>query len=126
MTAEELAIFNSPHKGAYSYTDYNRVGEAMTELQGLLSGIGITVTITARTDWAATDNITATDRAAYLADLNTIKDAFYGTTELPEAWDKITLEDANNVEKMLLEIEWNIYCMLASVIYAGEAVSGEF
>ena len=125
MTLAELAVFTAPHKGAYSYADYNRVGEAVEDLAEILELNGIGVSVTAKTDWTPTDNITQSDRATYLADLNALKDAFYGTTELPTAWENITFEDANNAEKLLLEIAQNVYCMQASFTYSGEVYSGE-
>lgn len=125
-SAEKLGFNMALSKGGYNYTDYNRVGLAVAELAGMLNDNGISVSVTAKSDWTERDNITASDRAAYLADLNALKDAFYGTIELPEAWENLTFEDANNAEKLLLEIEWNIYCMLAGFIYSGEYACGEY
>lgn len=127
MTASERLGFSMAlNRGAYNYTDYNRVGAAVAELAGMLNANGYAVSVTAKSDWTEDDNIAGADRAAYLADLEALKEVFYGTTALPDAWENITFEDANNVEKLLLEIEWNIYCMLASFIYSGEAFCGEF
>ena len=127
MTSAELTSFvSTEHKGSYSYTDYNRVGAAVAELAGVLNDNGYSVSVTAKSDWTESDNLPATARAAFLADLETLKTAFYGTTALPDAWENITFEDANNAERLLIEIEWNIYCMLASFIYSGEAFCGEF
>lgn len=125
MTPAELAAFSAPHKGGYCYADYNRVGQAVAELALMLNDNGYSVTVTAKSDWTVADNITASDRAAYLADLNAIKNALCGAAELPLVWESIAFEDANNAERVLLEVEWNIYCMLAGFTYSGEVYSGE-
>lgn len=126
MTAAELATFNDSHKGSYNYTDYNRVGKAVKELADHLTENGYSVSVTAKSDWTEADNLTAADRAAYLADLNALKDIFFGTTPLPSEWSNITFEDANNAEKLLLEIAYNINCMQSSFVYSGESYAGEF
>lgn len=126
MTAAEKTAFNAGLKGGFGWTDYNRIGESIQELSGLLSGLGYTISVTAKADWAEDEFPNEAAKAALLADLEALKSAMYGTILLPSVWNYLTYEDANNVERLLVEVEKNIYLISTSYIYCGEAYSGEF
>lgn len=122
---EDKARFLMPLKGAYNYTDLNRVGHNIDHLSGLLNGYGYAVTVNPKTNWEQKDIPRQTDMTLYLADLNALKSAFYGTTELPGAMDNLNYEDANNIEKLLLEIEEYINRMIAGFRKCGTFKSGQ-
>lgn len=126
MTTAEKALINSGHKGGFGWADYNRIGSAIQELAGLLNNLGYAVAVTARDDWAEGESPNATARAALLVDLNALKNKLYGTFLLPAMWEYLTFEDANNAERLLLQIEKNIYAIGASYVFCGEAYAGEF
>jgi hypothetical protein len=111
--------------GFYTHTDLNRVGGNIQHLADLLNGYGYLVSVSPKTDWAIDDVPRAADMALYLADLNALKSAFYGTTELPGAMDNLNYEDANNIEKLLLEIERNITWMATGFRKCGTFRSGQ-
>lgn len=124
-TSAEWSEWLSPLKGAYNAADLNRVGQAIQYLADLLNSYGYSATISPKTDWVISDIPRAADVTQYIADLNTLKNAFYGTTELPDSMNNLTVTAANNIEKLLLEIEDYITNMAAAFVYSGEVYSGE-
>jgi len=100
-------------RGAYNYVDFNRVGEAIQYLAGLLNANGYYVAVSARTDWAVGDKPRTSAAAAYLADVAAIKAIFYGTTPLPPSMNKLTYVGANNIEALLWEVERYLNLMVA-------------
>lgn len=122
-TAEDVRLKTA--KGHYNHTDLNRVGHNIDYLAGLLNSYGYSVAVNPKTDWTIDDIPRAADMTLYLADLETLKAAFYGTTALPDSMDNLTTEAANNIEKLLCEIERNITNMTVAWHYSGELYSGE-
>jgi hypothetical protein len=120
-----IDVINKTEKGFYNHTDLNRVGHNVDYLSGMLNGYGYSVTVTPKKDWTIEDIPRASDMAQYLADLNALKDKFYGMTPLPESMSKIDYEDANNIEKLLLEIETYINRMIEGFRFCGTFYSGQ-
>lgn len=75
--------------------------------------------------WYDSDIPRIADMAEYLANLEALKAALYGTVTLPGSMDNLTPETANNIEKLLCEIERNITNMTAAWHYSGELYCGE-
>ncbi len=98
--------------GYYNTTDLNRVGEAVQYLADLLNGYGYAATVDPKTNWAVGDIPRDSEMARYLGDVQSVKSAFYGTTPLPESMEHINFTDANNIEKLLEEIETYITRMV--------------
>lgn len=111
--------------GHYTYDDLNRVGGDMRYLADLLVSYGYTVTVTAKSDWTAGGVPRSADMVTYIADLEALKSAFYGTTALPEGMERIDYRDANNIEKLLEEIETYINRMVAGFRKCGTFKSGQ-
>ena len=130
-TSEDVAFallnpdYPFPAKGAYNAADLNRVGHNVDYLAGVLNGYGYLVSVSPETDWTISDIPRASDMAQYLADLNAIKDKFYGTTPLPASMNDLTHTDANNIEKLLEEIEPYINRMVAGFRKCGTFKSGQ-
>lgn len=121
-------VTNRENGAQYSLEDINRVGTDVQHLSDLLNGYGYSVTVNPKTDWAQTDapdRPNQTDMTTYLADVAAIKMAFYGTQTIPAVMDKMFPEDANNIEKLLVEVEGYINNMVAAFWYSGEIYSGE-
>ena len=86
MTADEQAEWLAGMKGAYNASDLNRVGTALNYLAGRLASIcGKSITWTAKTDWAATDIITASQAETYRQQIQTIRDALAYPAGTPDA-----------------------------------------
>jgi len=121
----EADALNRTPKGFYNATDLNRVGQNLQYLADVLRGYGYNVFVNPKTDWTITDTPSASDMERYLLDLNALKTAFYGTTPLPDSMNGLTYEDANNIERLLLEIERNISNMIPAFRHSGTFCSGQ-
>lgn len=84
-------------KGAYNYSDLNRVERAVAEISDIV-GFGFET----KTDWRMWDIPKATDMERYLHNIRVIRDAFTIDIELPATMDNLTYNEANNIEKILL------------------------
>lgn len=85
-------------KGAYNYSDLNRVERAVREISDT-RGLGLTT----KTDWAMWDIPRKSDMKRYLDNVKTIAFVIGSDIELPDSMDKLTYEMANNIEKVLVE-----------------------
>ena len=100
MTPSERTLWSTDAaKGAYNYTDLNRVENAVSKL-ALLMGLDLTV----KTDWNQWDALTQPDMERYLGNVVAIRNAV--ETEvvfppLPESMSNLDYEMANNIEKVL-------------------------
>lgn len=125
MTQAERDAWLQAERGAYNHTDLNRVSHAIQYIVDLLDTYGYSVSISVRTDWSETDIPTESDMQDYLGGVQAIKDKFYGVTPLPDSMNNLTYIGANNVEKLLLEIELYINRMVAGFRRCGTFLSGQ-
>lgn len=106
-TVEEMEWFNAAIvRGAYNDTDLNRVGTAIQYIAQELVKRGYTADVTARTDWIKADVPSAGPMAAYLADVNTLRNA-QGTEiqGVPASMAWLSHLGANAIEKALVEVD---------------------
>ena len=83
-------------KGAYNYSDLNRVERAVSEISEK-AGLGLTT----KTNWTMWDIPTGADMIRYLGNISTIKGHFAIDRSLPASMDNFTYEQANNIELVL-------------------------
>lgn len=127
-TAAELAEWQSDLKGAYNVSDLNRVGAAVAYVAGRLTGYGYVVSVSPRQDWQVTDVPTPESMTAYLADVATLRAALTvpaDTPEVPEDMEQLTWKEANNIEKILVDVDELLTRMAAAWFYSGEIYAGE-
>lgn len=106
-TAKELEWFNTAIvRGAYNDTDLNRVGKAIQYIAQELVKRGYVADVTARTDWIKSDVPTNGLMDAYLADVNTLRNA-QGTEiqGIPATMAWLSFMGANAIEKALVEVD---------------------
>lgn len=124
MTAAEQAEWLAGMKGAYNASDMNRVGIALNYLAARLSSIcGKSIAWTAKTDWAVTDIITASQAEAYRKQIQDIRDALTypaGTPDAPEL-GRLTYTGANDIERILALCEELIANITKAFRYTGAA-----
>lgn len=84
-------------KGAYNYSDLNRVELAVAELSDIL-GLGLVT----KTNWTMWDIPTSSDMGRYLSNIKAIRDYYSIENEIPSSMNNLTYEGANNIEKILL------------------------
>ena len=134
-TAEELDWFNqAKSKGSYDYTDLNRVTSAMEYLNTLLTGYGYITgyqpvsVVPGRTVWREDDEYTPAQLQQYLADvvaLRAVLELLPTTPEVPADMDGLTVQEANDIEKILLDIDALLSIMATTFIPCGGALCGE-
>lgn len=137
-TAAELAEWQSDLKGAYNASDLNRVGAAVAYVAGRLTGYGYAVTVNPKQDWQAADittqesimadTPTQESMTAYLADVAALRAALTvaaGTPEVPEDMERLTWKEANDIEKILVDVDELLTRMAAAWFYSGELYAGE-
>lgn len=118
-------------KGAYHKSDLNRVGEALNHLRDRLAITGYITyetNFTARTTWTVSSIPTSDDLRNYLRYVSNIREAlsqFDTTPPAPTYTGTLSIDEANNIEKILIDIEILIENMLAFRIYSGEVMAGE-
>lgn len=83
-------------KGAYNYSDLNRVERAVAEISSRV-GLGLTT----KTNWTMWEVPTVADMSRYLGNIVAIKEHFGNATALPESMNNLTYEYANNIELIL-------------------------
>jgi hypothetical protein len=83
-------------KGAYNYSDLNRVERAVSVISDL-AGLGLTT----KTDWTMWDIPRAADMTRYLGNIYAIRDHYSIQIDLPSKMDDLTYYYANNIESVL-------------------------
>lgn len=95
-------------KGAYNYTDLNRVNEALSYCQTALAAAGISVALSGvKTDWAEDDVPTEAQMDAYAANVTAMREAVNTPADMPEApesMDGLDYAGANAIELILLGV----------------------
>ena len=118
-------------KGAYNKGDLNRVGEALNYLHDRLNAAGyITYPLTfkAKTNWTVASIPTADDLTYYLKCVSNIRGAltlFANTPPAPTDTGALSIEEANNIEKILIDVETLINNMLSARYFCGDLYAGE-
>lgn len=120
-------ILNPDNKGAYNYTDFNRVGAALAYVAARLNAAGAFLRLSPKTDWTEDDEPTASQLAYYLQMLHAVRGelATLPTTPVaPDSMDNMTYNVANNIEQILLDVDELISKMAAAYRHCGAADCG--
>lgn len=128
-TEAELAEWNAASlKGSYNASDLNRVGAAMQYVASCLVEQGYVVSVSPKTDWGEEDTPTQSDTQRYLADLAVLRSTFavlQSTPAVPAGMEALTYTEANNIEKILEDIDYLLTNTAKGWFYSGEVFSGE-
>ena len=128
MTADEKTEWLNGLKGAYNASDLNRVGAAVAYVAGRLKGYGYAVSVSPRQDWQVAYIPTPESMTAYLADVAVLRAALTvaaDTPEVPEDMERLTWQEANNIEQILVDVDELLTRMAAAWFYSGEIYAGE-
>lgn len=128
MTDDQKTKWSVPMKGAYNYTDLNRVGAAMLTLQALFASYGYSVSVDVRTDWTAGEWPSKAEMDAYAQSVQNIRAALTvaeTTPAAPDSMDDGTVTIWNNIEQILLDVEDLLNRIAAAWYYTGEIYTGE-
>jgi len=128
MNTEELVAWYSDLKGAYNASDLNRVGEAILYVANRLKVAGNDIEVSPKTDWTREDIPSPAPLAHYLEQIQAVRSvlAVYQTTPaVPTDMDGLTHGEANDIEKILVDVDQLITNMIAAYFYSGELYGGE-
>ena len=126
LTDAEKTEWLAGMKGCYNAADMNRVEAAVNQLAAELNAAGYTVEILPQA-FAETDIVRLSQWRQYLANVQALRDAYYTlaeTGQLPAPGDKLKYTGANNIEKVLADIDLLIDCMKSSYRRCGTFQAG--
>lgn len=128
ITPIEILEWDNFLKGTYNYTDLNRIEEWTEYIAEQLILYGYNVDITTNiilVDWTMEDFPTKIAMRIIRNNVQKLKDAFIAFTNVPDSLEKMTYQKANDLEKVLHELDTLINNMIASFYYSGTFYSGE-
>lgn len=122
-------------RGTLTYNTLNRVESAVKTLAAALTAAGYPVEVTPvlkgskaeDREWQEGDIVRRAQWTTYLDNVQKLRDAYYTlaeTGELPKPEDKLDYRGANNIEKILADIDLLIDCMKASYRRCGTFRAG--
>lgn len=103
--SSDLSVDND--RGNYNASDFNRVNEACIELVSFMKSVGASGGGNFKTDWTMYDYPTKTVTDHYLKQIYGLINAYYKRNEydLPRDMSAFDYEQANDIEKALLDIK---------------------
>lgn len=128
MTAEEQAEWSTSLRGCYNYTDMNRVESAVEYVANRLIEVGYPVYPVVKKNWQLSDKPTRADFARYMQNIADIRGAMatYPTTPAaPTTNQQLTYQLANDLEKILVDIDELVTLLVNAYFYCGEIYAGE-
>ena len=135
LTAAEQAKWDAGLKGAYNFTDLNRVEAAVKTLAAALTSAGYPDSVTPvlkgskaeDREWQEGDVVRRAQWTTYLDNVQKLRDAYYTlaeTGQLPDAEDRLDYTGANTIEKILADIDLLIGWMKSSYRRCGTFRAG--
>ncbi|MBQ8298669.1 MAG: hypothetical protein IJX99_02195 [Clostridia bacterium] len=118
-------ITNLTSKGYYNHTDLNRIEQWCNYLAGVLNNYNYIVNITTKTNWTMLDLPTQSKIERIRKNINTLKQAYFSFTKIPSNLDYMTCQKANDIEKILHEIDYILMWMENNFVYSGVANCGQ-
>ena len=123
-------------KGTYNASDLNRVGAAMNYVADRLRSAGYDPHISPKTDWKEADWVDQAAQTVYLGDLAELRKQFSMMKSTPEVPprilatgintnDGLTHTWANNIEKILDDVDYLLTKSMQSRFFSGDLFSGE-
>lgn len=128
MTDDEKNEWRTSLKGAYNYTDMNRVESAVEYVANKLTEVGYVVLPIVKKDWNGTDKPTLDDIKRYMknvADIRAALAVFSTTPDAPTTEKKLNYQMANAMEQILIDVDDLISRMTSAYFYSGDLYSGE-
>ncbi|MBU5627699.1 hypothetical protein KQI82_12345 [Oscillibacter sp. MSJ-2] len=121
-------VFNGTDKGYYNAEDLNRVGSAVEYVAGRFADYGYSVDVSPRKDWSMGDIPREADMVKYLsevAQLRSLVSVLPTTPETPGDMECLSYMEANNIEQILVDVDFLLTNMAAAWYYSGEIYAGE-
>lgn len=128
LTAAEKTEWKTALKGAYNYEDMNRVESAVVFIANRLTESGYYVAPVVKPSWGVKDHPTKADMDRYMGNialLRSILPLYPTTPKAPTTNKKLDYLVANDIEKILSDVDRQISAINQSWYYAGDVFTGE-
>jgi len=119
---------NNTEKAYISYSDLNRIEKAMQELADELANITFKPLLNLKTNWVITDFRTTGDMARLKDNLNIIRNCLSNFSDMPDvplAVEFKSIEEANNIEKIIAYKHRDFQRAAVAQRYCGDFYCGE-
>ena len=121
-------VSSGTDKGYYNATDLNRVGAAVKYIAERFTGYGYAVTVNPKTDWTEDNVPTRKQLETYrrnIAELRRQLTVMAATPETPETMRALNYVKANNIERILQDLDTLITNMEQAWFFSGDLYAGE-
>lgn len=112
----------------YNTTDLNRVGAAVEYVAGRFQALGYDCPVSVKKDWSESDTPTARQLETYRQNIATLRRqiaVMQATPETPETIQRLDYIRANNIEQILMDLDFLISNITKSWYFSGELYAGE-
>lgn len=112
----------------YNASDLNRVGAAVQYVAERFAAQGYMVTVSPKTDWLASDIPIASELETYrqnIAALRALLAVMPTTPEAPDSMSALTYTEANDIERILLDLDTLLTNAALAWYQSGELFAGE-
>lgn len=120
-------VENETDKGFYNASDLNRVGAAAEYIAGRFAALGYACPVTVKKDWLTSDAPTASQLETYRQNIVTLRSriaVMQSTPEAPASMAGLNYVKANNIEMILLTLNFILNHIPAAVRHCGVTVCG--
>lgn len=129
MTNEERAEWLAPSKGAYNYTDMNRVESAVAKIKSYMAMLNRDVDIYPIRSWSASDVPTTADMQRYIFNIKAVRESLpelhHVMPEAPASMANLTYAGANAIEEILYYATYFVEKKVQTFPFSGEIYGGE-
>lgn len=112
----------------YNASDLNRVGDAVRYLAKRFTDYGYAVAVSPKADWPESDTPTAGQMETYrlnIVNLRTVIAVMASTPETPETMRALDYVKANDIERILQDLDTLITNMSQAWFFSGDLYAGE-
>ena len=112
----------------YNASDLNRVGATVQYVAERFAAQGYAVTVSPKMDWLASDIPTSSELETYrqnIAALRALLAVMPTTPETPDSMAGLTYTDANDIERILLDLDTLLTNAALAWYQSGELFAGE-
>lgn len=119
----------SATKGMYTHNDLNRVESAIENIVKRFKYYGFAVPdMVIKTDWTYEDDFWSAEMVRYYTNIETLRkilNVFPDTPKAPKIGENMTYQLANDIEKILMDIDYVFGETKKNWFYSGEITVGE-
>lgn len=116
---------NKTKKSFYNYTDLNRIELWCKYISEILNSYSYPVNIITKTNYLRNNLPNESDLERIRGNINTLQKAYFSFTQIPENLEYMNWQKANDIEKILYEIDNIIKYMENNFVYCGVARCGQ-